>query len=124
MRLTLLRDRLAICRLPAEAAVPDWAMRGAVWSVTRTPDELSVVAPEPQVPAGVRAERGWQALRVEGPLPLTVVGVLAAIAASLAAAEINLFALSTFDTDYILVPEAKGAAAVECLVRAGHTVAC
>jgi hypothetical protein len=124
MRLVVMEERLAICRLATGEAVPVWALRGALTSVTRTPDELSIVVAEAAVPDGVRAERGWRALRVEGPLPLSAVGILAGIAAPLAAAGVNLFALSTFDTDYVLVPEALLTAAAVSLTRAGHTVAC
>jgi hypothetical protein len=124
LRLSLvpLADRLAVCRLDGEAPVPDWALRDGFFSITRTGEELSVVCREVLVPEGIRAEWGWRALRVAGVLDLTLVGVLASLAAPLAGAGISLFALSTFDTDYLLVQEHELGRAVEGLRAAGHAV--
>jgi hypothetical protein len=97
-------------------------MQGGFSSITRTGEELSVVCPEVLVSEGVRAERGWRALRVVGVFDLSQVGVLASLAAPLAGAGISLFALSTFDTDYLLVQEQHMGRAVEVLVDVGHTV--
>jgi hypothetical protein len=93
-----------------------------VFSVTRTPDELSVVCDASAVPDDVRCERGWRCLRVAGAMPFTLVGVLASLTAPIAAAGVGVFALSTFDTDYLLVKESDFARAVEALRTAGHTV--
>jgi hypothetical protein len=90
--------------------------------VTRTPDELSVVADEAAVPAGVRAERGWRALQVAGPLDFNLTGILASLAYPLARAGISLFAVSTFDTDYVLIKEDKLHDALAALQAAGHTL--
>jgi hypothetical protein len=120
--LELLADRLAVCRLDGEAPVPDWAMRDGFFSITRTGEELSIVCREVLVPEGIRAEWGWRALRVAGVLDLSQVGVLASLAAPLAGAGISLFALSTFDTDYLLVKEHELGRAVEGLRAAGHAV--
>ena len=123
-RLTLLavEGTFAICRLAADAPAPVWAV-GEFVSVTRTADELSVVCREAAVPDGVRCERGWRCLRVAGTMPFTTVGVLASLTAPLAAAGIGLFAISTFDTDYLLVKAADFDAAADALRRHGHTVA-
>ncbi|MGF1611964.1 MAG: ACT domain-containing protein [Kiloniellales bacterium] len=105
-RLTLcvLPDRLAVCRLVPDAALPPWlAWDGGLVSVTRTADELSIVCAEDRVPEAVQAERGWRALKVLGPLDFALTGILAGLAAPLAGAGISIFALSTYDTDYILV---------------------
>lgn len=122
LTLRRLPGRFAVCRLAAEAPVPEWAAGGSFFSVTRAPGELSVVCPEAQVPPGVEAETGWACLGVEGPLELSLVGVLAGLTAPLAAAGVSLFALSTFRTDYLLVKEAALAAAVAALREAGHRV--
>ena len=123
LSLTLLPDPLAICRLAPEARLPEWATAGPWWSMTRTPDELSVVCAERFVPEHVVASRGWRALRFAGPLALHETGILASVAAPLAAARVSLFALATYDTDYVLVPAAQRAAAIEALERAGHRIA-
>jgi len=120
--LRLRSDRLAICRMPADAPVPGWAMDRSFWSVTRTPEELSIVCPEADVPVDTSAERGWVALHVVGPLPLTMTGVLASLAGPLADAAISIFAISTFDTDILLVREADLGRAQEVLAQAGHVI--
>lgn len=120
--LQVLSERLAVCRLAPEAAVPAWAWTGPVACVARTAGELSIVCAEAAVPAGVAAERGWRALGVAGPLDFGLTGVLAALAAPLAEAGIPLFALSTYDTDYLLVRAEALAEACRVLRAAGHTV--
>jgi uncharacterized protein len=120
--LTLLPFALAVCRLPAGAAAPDWLDGAPFASVTRTPDETSVVCAAASVPAGVRAEPGWRALRVAGPLDFALTGVLLSLLAPLAAAGVAVFAVSTFDTDYLLVKEAALDDALAALVGAGHRV--
>ncbi|MDQ3137846.1 MAG: ACT domain-containing protein, partial [Gemmatimonadota bacterium] len=87
-----------------------------------TPDELSITAAESSVPEGVRCERPYRALRVRGPLPLDLVGILAAIADPLASAGLSIFAISTFETDYVLVKAADLEPAIRVLERAGHQV--
>ena len=120
LTLSLLPGTFTICRLDPEAIIPDWAKAGGFISITRTSDELSVVCPEANVPDGVRCDRGWRCFKVEGPLDLSLTGVLASLANPLAEARINIFALSTFDTDYLLVKQEKATQAAEVLTRAGH----
>ena len=122
LELTLLPDRFAISRLAADAPIPGWATQGAFFSITRTRDELSVVCELSRVPAGVQSQPGWRVFKVHGPFVLSEIGVLSALAAPLAAAEISLFVVSTFDTDYLLVASETLLAAVAALERAGHTV--
>jgi hypothetical protein len=122
MTLVVLEDELAVARLDANDSIPPWAEQGSLSSVTRTPEELSVVCGATAVPTGVRAVRGWRCLRVAGPLDLSLTGVLASIAGPLAAAGVSLFAVSTYDTDYVLVREQSLARAIERLRAAGHEV--
>jgi hypothetical protein len=122
MKLFVLPFRLAVCRLEGAAALPDWAVQGEFFSVTRVPGELSVVCEESRVPAGVRAEGDWRAFQVEGPMAFSVIGVLSRLSAPLARAGISLFAISTFDTDYLLVKEADFARAGEALRADGNLV--
>ncbi len=107
LSLTLLPEAMAICRLDAAAPPPAWATAAPWWSITRTAEELSVVCAESSVPAGVSASRGWQALRPAGPLPLDQTGLLASVTGPLAAAHVSVFALATYDTDYVLIPAAQ-----------------
>ena len=101
--LTLLPDTFAICRLDADAAIPTWAIAGGFSSITRTTEELSIVCLQATVPDGVKCERGWRCFQLAGPIPFTTVGVLASHVRPLAEAGISVFAISTFDTDYLLV---------------------
>lgn len=121
LTLSVLPGTLAICRLDGSASVPDWPA-GDFVSITRTRDELSIACAERAVPSGVKADRGWQALKIEGPLDLALTGVLASIAAPLADAQINIFAISSFDTDYVLVKADRLAEVCGVLRRAGHRV--
>jgi len=122
LTLTVLPETLAICRLSVDEAVPDWAMLGEFVSITHTTDELSIVCANENVPTDVKADRGWRALKVAGPLDPELTGILASLAGPLATAQINIFAVSTFDTDYLLVKGYNLAGARAVLRRAGQHV--
>ena len=122
LTLTVLPDTLAVCQLPAGSALPAWATSGRFWALLGTDEELSVVCLATAVPAGVKQETGWRALRFEGPFDFALTGILAAVAAPLAEAAISIFALSTFNTDYVLVRQTQLEAAMACLKQAGHVV--
>ena len=116
---------LAIVRLPPDVHVPPWAFTaaaGALWSMTRTDEELSLVRGAEAVPNDARAERGWRALRIAGTIDFALTGVLAAVLSPLGEAGLSIFAVSTFDTDYILVREHALPAAIDVLRAAGHAV--
>jgi hypothetical protein len=122
LNLTILDDRLAVCRLDPQAAIPAWATGKPFCSITRTGDELSIVCPERCVPAGVACEQGWRALKVAGPFDFTAVGILAALAQPLAEAGIPILAIGTYDTDYVLVKESQLERAVAALSARGHHI--
>lgn len=122
LQLEILPSVLAVCRLGADDPLPDWALAGTFISITRTSDELSIVCLQEEVPPDVRCKKGWRCLRVEGPLEFSEIGVLASLTAALAAADVSLFALSTFDTDYLLVGEGDLERAVTALRGAGHQI--
>ena len=111
----------AVARLSPESAIPEWA--ADFFAVTRTPDELSIVCAEAAVPAAVAAERGFRMLKVEGPLDFSLTGVMASIAGPLAEAGVSLFAISTYDTDYVLVRDSAVGLAVDALRGAGWDIA-
>jgi hypothetical protein len=111
-----------ICRLVPEAIIPDWAKSGGFVSITRTDDELSIVCAEADVPGDVKSDRGWRCFKVEGPLDLSLTGVLASLVSPLAEARINIFAISTYDTDYVLVKDHMVSKAAEVLTLSGHRV--
>ncbi|GAA2330473.1 ACT domain-containing protein [Dactylosporangium salmoneum] len=129
--LTLLPGDYAICRLPARSPMPaglaEATMSGAeVISVTWTPEEVSILCPAAAVgllpPEGATVEAPWRCLRVAGPVQLALTGILASIVSPLAEARVNIFAFSTFDTDYLLVPAVRLSEALAALGDAGHRV--
>ena len=122
LTLSVLPGEYAVCQLPADHTIPAWASAGELFSVTRTPDEWSVVCAASNVPADVRQAAGWAALKLHGPFDFALTGILAGVLNPLHTAGIGIFALSTFDTDYVLVQAAQLERAVSALRGAGHTV--
>ena len=104
MNLSLQKDRLAVCQLASDAAIPVWvAGKAAFSSLSRTSEELSIVCPESVVPADVKAEAGWRVFKVDGPLDFALTGILASIAAPLAQAGVS-FGTDKFDNPIALFP--------------------
>jgi hypothetical protein len=120
--LEILPDRYAICRLDRDQPVPENLLGMRFVAIARTDDELSIVCPEPAAPAGARIETGWRCLRVHGNLPFEATGILASLAAPLARAGIPIFAVATFDTDYVLVKVDHFERTIAALEEAGHRV--
>jgi hypothetical protein len=117
----LLPERLAICRLPADAAVPAWP-RGPFVAITRTPDELSIVCDERSVPAGVTSAAGRRGLGITGTVDFATIGVIAGLTTPLAEARVSVFVVSTYDTDWILVQQHDLDTTLRTLRAAGHVV--
>jgi hypothetical protein len=122
LSLDILPGRLAVCRLPSDAPLPRPPSSTSFWSATRTEEELTIVLPEEAASAGWQAERGWRCFKVLGPLNFGLTGILASLATSLAEAGIPIFAISTYDTDYILVKEKHLEEAKKALLASGHVV--
>jgi hypothetical protein len=122
LSLAILRDSFAVCRLGAGESIPNWALSGSFCSLTRTPDELSIVCSHELVPEGVEAVRGWKSLKVEGKLDFTLVGILSSLTSSLAQLGISVFVISTYDTDYLFVKESDLDRGIAALRKAGHDV--
>ena len=122
MKLFTLDELYAVVRLEPDAELPDWVRSGHFWSATRSDAELSIVCREEDVPADASAERGWCALELAGPLDFSLTGVVAALMTPLAEAEVPIFVLSTFETDYLLVRERDLERSVDALAGAGHSV--
>jgi len=130
LKYRVLMERLAVCRLASDEPIPAWATNGGFFSVVRTPNELSIVCreglcpearmPEGRVPDGKLIECGWVALQLQGPFPFSLTGVLASFVQPLAEARIPIFAISTFDTDYVLIKRENLEQAFLALGAAGH----
>ncbi|MBS0652450.1 MAG: ACT domain-containing protein [Verrucomicrobia bacterium] len=116
LTLSVMSVSLAVVRLDASSAIPLWATEGkGFFSITKTDDELSVVCSEDNVPQDVKVEKGWKCLKVEGPLDFGLTGILSSLAQPLAEAKISIFAISTFDTDYVMVKKENLQKAIEVL---------
>jgi uncharacterized protein len=119
--LQLVPDTLAVCRLDAKSSLPEWtSQEGSFLTISRTGEELSITTVQRAVPADARCERDYRALRVRGPLSPDLVGILLSMAEPLANAGVSIFAISTYDTDYVLVRAKDLARSVDALRRAGH----
>ena len=121
LTLTVLPERYAICRLDARAEVPEW-VNGPFVTISRTPQELSIVCLEANLPSGVTCEPGWRILRCEGPLDFGLTGIVASLAGPLADAGVAIFPIATHDTDYVLVKEQHLENAINALTSYGHAV--
>lgn len=118
MIIEALQQKFTVCKVKPGAVLP---LEAPFCFIGKTDQELSLVCPAGYVPAETIArEEGWRGLRVEGTLDFSLVGVLSDISSRLAAAGISIFAVSTFDTDYILVKEAQFIPALKTLRSAGY----
>ncbi len=121
LRYRVVPGKHAICKLPPDAPIPNWVLDPAeLISITRTTVELSIVCLETCIPAEVKAATGWLCYRLEGPFPFTQTGILTSFIGPLSAHSVPIFVVSTFDTDYVLVPEEFSQSASRLLTEAGH----
>ena len=121
LKLEVIVGEFSVAKLSANSAIPSWAVASPIFSITRSTDELSIICGSSLVPMEIEAEHGWACIKVVGPLDFALTGVLAALAGPLARAKISIFALSTFDTDFILVKRGALDAARSVLRAAGHS---
>jgi hypothetical protein len=120
--LRVIETPLALCKLPSAADIPPWAVEAPFVIAVRTVEELTVVVSNRRVPDVTKASRGWRAIAVKGPIDHDEVGVLLSLAGPLAEAEVPVYSVSTYSTDYVLVPGDRLDAAIEALEGAGHTI--
>jgi len=122
LKLTSLWGAYAICQLDPQKSPPEWVFKGDIYSITRTPEELSIICLHVQIPEHIPCQPGWRALKVEGPFNFDEIGVLASLTEPLAAAQISLLTSSTFDTDYIFIQDVNYNQALKALRAAGHHI--
>lgn len=123
VRLELLPQTYAVCRLSPTASIPSWADGDGFVSINRTSDELSVVCSQQRVASGIQADLGWCCFKFQGPFAFDQTGILSSVLQPLAQAKIGIFAVSTFDTDYLMVKSENLEPCIQALRAAGHTVA-
>jgi len=110
----------AICKLAAADPVPLWATKGIFTSITRSGEELSIVCPEENVPEEHKTETPWRCMKIEGPFAFSQVGILHAFIQPLVEGGISVFAIATYDTDYVLIQTPSFEKALLGLKKAGH----
>ncbi len=118
----VIKGKYGVCRLDNIALIPDWSRNSEFFSITKTLDELSIVCPQDNIPNDIICEKDWRILKVEGPLDFSLIGILASISTTLAQKGISIFAISTYDTDYIMVKEKDLASTVNALSYEGHKI--
>lgn len=116
-------ERLKVVALPPGAEVPAWAESSSLFAITATATETTLICAGRSVPKKARQEGPFTAFAVEGPLDFALTGVLHALLGPLAEAGISVFTISTYSTDWLLVPTESAEAAAEAWRRRGHTVA-
>jgi uncharacterized protein len=124
LTLEVLTGNYAIYRFAPDSSIPDWALNATGFSsITRTSDELSIVCESIITDIeDVRQDAGWACLKLIGPFAFDLTGILTSVLNPLRDAEIGIFAISTFDTDYVLVKLEHLESAVLTLENAGHTI--
>jgi uncharacterized protein len=110
----------AVIRLAPNSPIPAWATNGEFISITRTPDELSIVCPAENIPPEIQFNPSWTCLKLQGPFPFSQTGVLLSFIAPLSTNAVPVFAISTYDTDYVLIPHHDTGRALDLLREAGH----
>ncbi|MGI6585515.1 MAG: ACT domain-containing protein [Gracilibacteraceae bacterium] len=115
LTMELMKGLYGVCRLNSDEVLPEWALQGSFYSITKTSDELSVVCPQDNIPKNIICEKDWRILRIIGPLDFSLIGILSSISTILAKKGISIFAVSTYDTDYILVRDKDTGSAIEAL---------
>lgn len=122
LTLTLLKQTCAVCQLPPDHPIPTATRVGELHAVLCAPDEITVVCASEAAPSNAKIEDGWRALKLEGPFPFHLTGILRSVLEPLQAAGVSIFALSTFNTDYVLIAAKNLDRAVHALRAAGFAV--
>ena len=122
LHLSLLKDKYAICSLPATAPIPDWALKESLISITRTGDELTIVCPQDLIPSQCQCDLNWRCFRIDGAFDLNQTGVISSISSPLALNQISIYVISTYNTDYFLVKEKNVEQTISVLTSSGHSI--
>ena len=122
LKFSFVPGNFAVCRLSAGSPVPAWSLQGSFFAIAGTSEELSVVCLAEFVPEGVQQDAGWICLKLAGPFPFSTTGILASFIQPLSDNGVPIFAISTFDTDYVLIKEDFAGAALDVLQAAGHEI--
>ncbi|MEK6266864.1 MAG: ACT domain-containing protein [Clostridium sp.] len=122
LTMKLLTERFGVCRLDKTELIPEWAKNSSFYSITKTLDELSIVCSQDNIPSNIKCERNWRTLKIEGPLDFSLIGILSSISTLLAQNGISIFAISTYDTDYILVKDKDIVNTINVLTKENYEI--
>lgn len=122
LMLFLLPETFAVCQFAPGTPLPDWVQTNSLFSLTNTSEEVSLVCLVESLPPDVDADRDWRCFKLQGPIPFSLTGILNAITMPLAQANLGIFAIFTYDTDYVLVKQEVLPQALSALTDAGHTI--
>lgn len=120
LKMKLLKGSFGICRLDSNSSIPNWIDYEKFLSITKTDDELSIVCSEDGIPNNIKCEKNWNVIKVEGPLDFSLIGILSSISTILSKENISIFAISTYDTDYILVKNKDLQKSIDALSKQGY----
>lgn len=122
LNLKLLKVKYSVCRLNKNDEIPKWIFDEEFFSITRTDDELSIVCSQDKIKENIKCEKDWRILKIEGPLDFSLIGILSRISTLMANDGISIFAISTYDTDYILIKEESINRAIEVLENNNYNI--
>ena len=122
LKLSLLKDKYGICTLSSTDQIPEWALKASLVSITRTKKELTIVCRQDVIPSQCQCDLNWRCFKVDGSFDLNQIGVISSISLPLAEAEISIYVISTYDTDYFLVQSEKVEQTVSILSGCGHSI--
>ncbi|MCP4607168.1 MAG: ACT domain-containing protein [Planctomycetes bacterium] len=122
LKLSLLKDKYGICTLSNTDQIPEWALKASLVSITRTKKELTIVCPQDVIPSQCKCDLNWRCFRVDGSFDLNQIGVISSISEPLAEAEISIYVISTYVTDYFLVQSEKIEQTISILSGCGHSI--
>jgi uncharacterized protein len=122
LQLFLLKGAFSVVQLDAHASIPTWALSGEFFALSRTSEELSLVCLSENIPVGLSCDSGWVCFKLHGPFEFSQTGILLSVLEPLAKATIGIFAVSTFNTDYVLVKAKLLVPAIAALQACGHHI--
>jgi hypothetical protein len=123
MNLIVLANKYSIYRFNTDSTLPDWIYQSDFYSVTRTNEEISVVALQSDLNSKeIVCNRDWRILKISGPLDFALIGIIADIAHIFKKKKISIFTISTYNTDYFLVKQKDLKIGIEALSKNGYTI--
>lgn len=122
LKFIVLEGSYSLCRLLADEAIPSWIFASPFYTISKSPEELSIVCESKYIPGNIQQSNGWKLLKIDAVLDLSLTGITAKFSKPLAEGGVNFCVIATYDTDYVMVPEEKLFLATEALQKEGFLV--